>query len=77
VLRAPRPPEPPLNTPQPSCKAHRRSPRKVLRLDARISAQTAAQVESLARAWGVLGELSRADVVIEAVRRAWEAERRR
>jgi hypothetical protein len=50
------------------------STNRTMRLDARIPPETAAQIESLSRLWGGVRTLSRADVVVEAVRRAWEAE---
>ena len=50
--------------------------RRDVSLESRITVEAAAQIEALSKLWGAVKPLSRADVVIEAVRRAWEAETR-
>jgi hypothetical protein len=57
----------------------RRRPAKIVRLDARISAECASLIERLQELWGGplgSGSLSRSDVIEGAIRLAWEARRR-
>jgi len=50
---------------------------KTERLEARISADTLSQIRELSRLWGAVKPLTQADVATEAIRRAWEAEKRK
>jgi hypothetical protein len=48
---------------------------KIERLYARISSETSDQLTELAARWGGIHPISRTEAVVEAIRRAWEAER--
>ena len=47
---------------------------KTERLEARITPETAVQIDDLSKLWGAVKPLSQSDVAAEAIRRAWEVE---
>lgn len=50
---------------------------KTQRLAARITPETEAQIDVLARIWGPVVPLSQSDVAARAVHLAWEAEKKK